>query len=138
MRMSLQHNPARTDTGEAAKRFILLLVDDDSLVLQLLSRVFLPSFDEVLTATNSLDAEILVKTNHITHLVCDHDLGANEPNGLSLIPHFRKTRPEIERAVLFTGSNITRKAVPSSIDRVVVKTADVDELYDAVLAGSRR
>jgi len=115
---------------------VVLVVDDDAQVVGALRRYLSLSFDQVLTAQNSAEAEaaLAFASPPVTHLVCDYDLGPGEPTGTMLIPRLRAAHPSIRVAVLVTGSALDLADVVPGVDRKFRKPCDVEELTRVLLS----
>ncbi|HEY3448100.1 MAG TPA: response regulator [Myxococcales bacterium] len=82
---------------------ILLLVDDEPRITDLLRLVLKRSFDEVHTATSGEAASEILDEHPVTHVVADYVLGADEPNGATLLAAWRRIHPSIRFAAILTG-----------------------------------
>lgn len=105
----------------AAKR-VLLVVDDDTNVCRALMRLLGRYFDDVVTASTSIDARSLLKKRNITHVICDYCLGKDQPLGIDLIPRWREEHPSIRHAVIFTGNDLDAVPQVLGVDKVVSKS----------------
>ncbi len=114
------------------KRGVALVVDDKILVTKAVARVLGRRFETVLTANTPQEAELHLSSNHVTHLLCDFILGDGVPTGAELIPRWRTAYPGIVRAVLFTGSVLTKIVVPPEADALLSKPMSTDELFTAL------
>jgi DNA-binding NtrC family response regulator len=111
---------------------ILLVVDDESAVCRALSRILGKLFDEVLTAMNPVEAETVLATRPVTHLVCDHWFGDAESLGYDLAVAWRAEHPGVQRLVLLTGTDTTRIEPHAAIDAIMDKTVDPEDLKKAL------
>lgn len=103
---------------------ILLIVDDESSVCRALSRIFRSCVDEVLTAFSPIEAETVLATKKITHLICDQWFGIGQPLGLDLVVKWKREHPSISRIVILTGTDVTQLEMPPDVDRIMDKTVD--------------
>ncbi len=103
---------------------VLLIVSDDRGTLQQLNSLLSPHFKNVLNARNSLEAEILVAAECVTHLICSNTTASHEPDGVALISFLREKQPEIRRAVLLADEEDGQKTVRPGVDAVITETAD--------------
>jgi len=110
---------------------IALVVDDDPTVAGVAARVLGMLFDQVIVASTPAEAEILLGSHRVTHLLCDYDLGQSQPTGAELIPQWRAAYPYIAQAVLFSGSQAEEIDLPAEVDRLLGKPATMDELLGA-------
>ncbi len=117
---------------QAKQERILLVVDDDPGVCSALIRLLGGNFDLVLTAETAAKAVSFLNTLSITHLICDYWLGSGEPQGVDLIPAWRKQYPSIRRAVLYTANDLAEIPVPISVDRILSKSDSPASLVDAI------
>ena len=107
---------------------ILLIVDDDPVMLQNLELICRAICDNVHTASNAIDAEQVFKTNRVTHLICDYELGNGLLPGTALITGWKKSFPSLQKAILFTATSIGEIDVPPEVDVVKSKEGRVEEL----------
>jgi DNA-binding NtrC family response regulator len=112
--------------------FVLLIVDDERSVCRALTRLLDRQVRRIETATNPTEAEIILKTGLITHLICDHWFGPGQPLGIDLVPKWRKLNPSILRAVVLTGMDISKLPLTEGVDRILPKVVDPDELIKAL------
>lgn len=108
---------------------VLLVVDDEPMIVRLIIRSFKNDFDEILYASTPDEAEQLLLNNHVTHFVCDNNLGPGHPAGNELINRWHSMFPELKKVVLFTGMDITTVPLEDGID-VISKTSDPQILLD--------
>jgi CheY-like chemotaxis protein len=118
---------------------ILLVLDDEATVCRSLQRVLGKTFDEILTAETPADAETILGSRAVTHLLCDHLLGPGQPTGHDLATRWRAEHPSLEQVVLLTGADVSRLEVSDAIDRVLPKTTELPDLARALdrASGSR-
>ncbi len=110
----------------------LLIVDDETSVCRALSRMLTNKVDQITYSTSSLEAQTILATQKITHLICDHWFGAGHKLGLDLAVQWRNEFSSIERVVLLTGTDTSMLDVPEEIDFILTKAADSDELLKAL------
>jgi DNA-binding NtrC family response regulator len=113
---------------EKPSKAILLIVDDESTVCRALSRVLGRSVDEVIVACTIADAETILATRNVTHLLCDHWFGPGQPLGLQQALEWKKRHPSIKKAVLLTGTDVADKSAPPGLDGIMSKSVDPEEL----------
>ena len=82
---------------------VLLILDDEPMIVRLITRWFKHDFSEIHYATTPVEAEALLASKRITHFVCDANLGPDQPQGIELINRWYPMYPDLEKAVLFTG-----------------------------------
>lgn len=85
---------------------ILLVLDDEPSIARLIIRSLRAEFSQILYAETPHEAEVLLKNNSVTHLVCDSNLGVNHPTGAELISDWYNKFLTIQKAVLFTGMDV--------------------------------
>ena len=85
-------------------------------------------FNEVFSANTIEEAERILETHDITHLVCDYNVGPTVPNGTYLIQQLRNKYPSISRALIFTTHNLDATNRPHGVDRIISKNRSVSEL----------
>lgn len=114
---------------------ILLIVDDIPEVARALRRFLAKSFDLVLIAHSSEEAERMLgdELNPPGYLVCDHFLGKGKRLGADLIPEWRRKYAHLRVAVLLTGSEVARFIAIAGIDKVFGKPLDPRELTSFLL-----
>lgn len=102
----------------------LLIIDDESSVCRALSRILSRKADEIVTAQTIADAELVLDTKDITHVLCDHLLGPGQPKGLDTAIDWKEQYPSIQKLIILTGTNAAYDSPPAGIDRVLPKTTD--------------
>ncbi len=123
------------------KQNLLIISDDDQvgrLVKKLFERDAKDSFDEILTAASSQQAEEICKYKPITSIISDYELGKNQPTGTVLIKDLRSKYSSIQAAYIYTGApGAVEKS--AEIDAVLLKTGlDFHKLIEAVVGSSLR
>jgi DNA-binding NtrC family response regulator len=107
---------------------IVLVVDDDLLIRRMLERYLRKIVGAVFVARNAAEAHAAIGQYPINILVCDFDLGKNEPNGVQLTTALRRQNPRIQRAFIFSA--IESSNIPSSnaVDEVLSKGIHLQRL----------
>lgn len=137
MRLSAHFNDVDAGPGSDCTRAgTVLILDDDARVGKSVARILLCGFDRVFTATTPSQAEALLGSNRVTHLVFDCDLGEGQPKGTDLVSRWRNEYPAIERAVIVTGSRLSEIDPPPEVDVVLSKPAARVELFAALAIDS--
>ncbi|MBN2527671.1 MAG: hypothetical protein JXR76_14865 [Deltaproteobacteria bacterium] len=108
---------------------ILLVLDDEPMIVRLITRSFRNDFAEILYAATPDEAEALLNNNRVTHFVCDANLGPNQPPGIELVNRWHSMFPTIEKAVVFTGMAIEDMRTGPGID-VISKSDSPTVLLD--------
>ena len=112
--------------------FVLLIVDDERSVCRALTRLLDRQVRRIETATNPTEAEIILRSGNITHLICDHWFGPGQPLGIDLAARWKATFPSIRRAVVLTGTDINKLPRAEGVDRILPKVVDPDELIEVL------
>ncbi len=112
---------------ESGKK-ILLVIDDESSVCRVVRRLLRDKFDDIVAAQTPADAEIVLSSRTVTHVICDHVLGPGQPYGLQLASGWKEAYPSIRKVIVLTGANLSGIAAPPGIDLVLPKTTDPAEL----------
>lgn len=113
-------------------------MDDEPRVRDALCRILAPFFGGVCSASRVEQADKLLSSQNVTHLLCDYWLGKDSPNGLELIQLWRRQYPFIERAVLITGVETRIHADPLFVDAVISKLSAPKTLLDALSGNEER
>jgi ActR/RegA family two-component response regulator len=111
----------------------LLIVDDEHTVCRALSRMLCGRFDEIVTALTPAEAELVLRSGRVTHLLCDHWFGKGQPVGLELVGGWRSRFPSLRRAVILTGTGAVEEGRPDGVDAVVPKTIEAGPLLEVLL-----
>ena len=117
---------------EKRSKTILLIVDDESTVCRALSRILKKAADEVVCACSIRDAETILASQKITHLVCDHWFGPGQPLGLQQSLKWKKNHPSIQKAILLTGTDVVSEKAPPGLDKIMSKAVDPSEIVAAL------
>ena len=128
--VDLPKDPTRVSIEKNAQT--LLIVDDDPQIRKMLVRILSDDFDEVIVAATPAEAERKLMVYTVTHLVSDFNLGQDQPPGTELVVRWRKRHRSIERAVLFTGADLTEVEVPAEVDQYFLKDIDPLEIKKAL------
>ncbi len=110
----------------------LLIVDDDELICRGVLRQLRGQFEHVYFATRPDDAERILEEFEVTTLVCDYDLGEAMPTGTELLTRWRQAYPNIRRAVIYSGADLSRIRMPEAVDTAVSKGASAEHLSFAL------
>jgi CheY-like chemotaxis protein len=111
-----------------ADRTTLLVVDDESAVGRVLRRLLRERFDEIVAVETPADAEAVLASRPVTHVVCDHCLGAGQPEGLTVASAWRAAYPSIRRLIILTGADVKNLTALPGVDLVLPKTTDPADL----------
>jgi ActR/RegA family two-component response regulator len=111
----------------------LLVLDDEEEIGRLFLRYFRKRFEAVHVCHKSADAEAILSSEPITHVIADHYLGPGEPLGADLIARWRGQFPDIRHAVIFTGSQIPGPNRIRGVDEVYYKPSGFEDLINGVL-----
>ena len=111
---------------------VLLIVDDERSVCRALTRLLDRQIRRIETATNPVEAEIILRSGRITHLICDHWFGPGQPLGMDLVSAWKQKFPSIQRAVVLTGTDINKLPAASGVDSILPKVVDPDELIEVL------
>jgi DNA-binding NtrC family response regulator len=102
----------------------LLIVDDESAVCRALRRMLNHKVDRIMTAETPEDAETVLASTIVTHLICDHYLGPGQPLGMDLAATWRTRYPALRQIVVLTGKDVDGIEAASGIDHVLPKTTE--------------
>ncbi len=102
----------------------LLIIDDEGSVRRALSRILFKYADKILTASNMTDAQLILDTDPVTHILCDQLLGPGQPTGTESAIFWKDRYPSIKKLFILTGTKIASVAAPEGIDKVLPKTTD--------------
>jgi DNA-binding NtrC family response regulator len=111
---------------------ILLVVDDESSVCRALSRILGKSVDVIASAFSPQEAETVLASKKVTHLICDHWFGEGQPLGIDLVAKWKEKYPFIRQIVLLTGTDVTRLTPQSDDILVMNKTVNPEDLIRAL------
>jgi two-component system, response regulator RegA len=121
--------------NQASSTRPLLIVDDDSTFVRVLSRALTSRGFEVITASRADEARALSRRYQPRHCVLDLKLG--EENGLRLIPELHELVPDM-RILLLTGyASIATavEAIKRGAHDYLAKPVDADAVVRALLEG---
>ncbi len=103
-----------------------------------ISRGFRHDFEQVCFATHPDEAERILAEEEVTDLICDYDLGESLPTGTELMERWRKAFPQIQKAVLYSGADLSKITLSWWIDFKISKSCPIADLYRAVLFDSQK
>jgi CheY-like chemotaxis protein len=109
---------------------VLLVVDDDFLVAQTLSKILRPYFSCIILAKSEMEAKQALE-KRITHIICDFDLGDGQRPGNELVNEWRDNY-NLKKAIILTGDNVDDVERYAGIDSVISKPADSQKILDAL------
>ncbi|MBN2526799.1 MAG: hypothetical protein JXR76_10420 [Deltaproteobacteria bacterium] len=109
---------------------VLLIIDDEASVCRALSRILSRKATEIITARSIADAELILDTREVTHVLCDHLLGPGQPKGLDNAIYWKSEYPSIEKVIVLTGTDAAFNAPPEGVDKVLPKTTDPLQLAE--------
>jgi hypothetical protein len=69
----------------------------------------------------------------VTHILCDFDLRRGDATGYLFVVLWRREFPRIERAVIFTGADVSGQQRPNEVDAVVCKADGPQAAVEALL-----
>ena len=105
----------------------MLIVDDDDLVAKTAKRVIernsLEKPDQILLASTPSQAEIILRAYRVTSVLCDYDLGKNQPKGTELVTRWRRQHASIQTAFIYTGSDVETVPKVHGIEAIFSKTS---------------
>lgn len=111
---------------------VLLIVDDERSVCRALSRLLDRKVKEILSATNSTEAETILRSGRVTHVICDHWFGPGQPLGTNLVTAWKAEYPTILKAVVLTGTDIHKLDAGDAVDKILPKVVDPADLIKAL------
>ena len=111
-------------------RSVLLVVDDESSVCRALRRLMVDRADEIVIAQTPADAETILHSKPVTHIICDHLLGPGQPKGMDIAKGWKDAFPTIRSLIILTGTDVRDLHCPETIDHVLSKTTDPVELAE--------
>ncbi len=131
----LENSP---DSGDRSTQN-LLIVDDKPDVVKTLIRYAkrVANFQNIYGVHDRLGAIGVLKEHHITHVICDWDLG-DKDTGEKLIKDWRIQLPYIKRAIILTGAsseiNLSQQDLQAiKVDAVVDKATDLKTIFETLL-----
>ena len=113
---------------------VLLIVDDEIEIGKIIQKTLRREFDEILVAVNTTEAEPLLESRSITHLVVDLFLGPDEMLGYELVRKWRPRLEDLRYVALFTGSSMELETAYDGIDAVFRKPSGYADLIAALRA----
>ena len=147
--MSFRMRKIRTHKKVKAKD-IVLVVDDYRSLARTLEKHIGSAVDEVFTAGSVWEAQYILDSVPVTHLLCDLNITVEDGSplqsgltlppvehqqsrlGFELAPYWREQHPSIQKVVIYTGEEVRDLRPPSGVDALVCKT-DIAEVLGALL-----
>ena len=118
---------------------VLIVADNTVLLdrLQIELQKYVGQF-ELVTAANGAEALALLETERISVLVTDLEMP--QIDGLELLAHMRKYRPQIPCVVMTEpdSPDITNKADRNSVAGFITKPVDANALFALIMEGLER
>ena len=116
----------------ASNNKTFLIVDDDEVFCEALSRAFIRRGFNVYTAFNVESAVNMAADNVIDYAVIDLRIG--EESGLFVVKEFNKIRPEIKMVVLTGYASIatTVEAIKLGASHYLTKPAQADDILESL------
>jgi CheY-like chemotaxis protein len=111
----------------------LLIVDDNEFVRSALQRFFKFHFAPVLVASTADEAEALMRAERPTHVLCDFNLGPNQPTGAMLIERWRREQRQLVCVVLVSGESPRDIGDVPGADAVFTKPPNLPDLLGYLL-----
>ena len=132
MKMKVKMEMKMKMIPKAKEKLIALIVDDNAQICLALARLIGTDFDEVLTTTSPGEGEEILKHHAVTHLLSDFDFGegAQTATGFDYVVRWRRQCPTIERAVVFTGADLSGIPRPAEVDAVISKVDGVEAILE--------
>ena len=97
-----------------------------------MSRLLVDSIKQIQTATTPTEAEIVLRSGRVTHVICDQWFGPGQPLGMNLVKKWKEQYETIERAVVLTGTDIAKLPATGGVDMVLPKVVEPAELIEAL------
>jgi len=108
---------------------VILIVDDEEIILRVLSRILRKEQFQIHTALSGSQALDIIKDNHIDMIICDQRMP--EMSGNKFLSIVSKEKPEIIRT-MFTGYTEVNSVIEAinkgQIAKFFTKPIDNDEL----------
>jgi DNA-binding NtrC family response regulator len=113
-----------------AEKITLLIIDDESSVCRAIKRLMRDKADEIIAVQTLQDAETVLASRGVTHVLCDHLLGPGQPRGLDIAVNWKKDYPSLKKVIILTGTRIhlNDDPLPDGIDAILPKATDPDAL----------
>lgn len=109
-----------------------LVVDDSKETVETITRILGRFFDQCYGAMNPAEAEAILQTHPVTHLVCDFNLGGEHPVGTDLVQKWRAQYPGIVRAIIFSGSQPSLIPTIPEVDEILAKPSSLSAMMAAL------
>ncbi|MCP4678683.1 MAG: response regulator [Deltaproteobacteria bacterium] len=117
---------------EKTSPVIVLAIDDEPAIGRILGRALAEHCQSFHFTTNQHDAEEILKTHEVTHVIADYFMGRDMPTGVDLIPAWRARFTSIRRAIVLSGKNLSSVPIPREVDAVVGKPCSAKDLRAAL------
>ncbi len=131
-------------------RKIVLVVDDYHSLARAFQKLIAPAVDDVYTAGGAWEAQYILDSVPVSHLLCDLNITVENDSplmsarhlptfdnfrnqlGFELALQWRKKYPSIKKVVVYTGGDLYGISKPKGVDSLVCKT-DIDDVIEALL-----
>lgn len=148
--MSFKMKKRRT-CKKVKSKAVVLVVDDYLSLARALEKQLGSIVDEVYTASGAWEAQFILESVPVSHLLCDLNLTVEDDSplmsalnlpiadsrgnklGFELAPRWRKEYASIRKVVVY-GEDVSTLSKPGGVDELVCKT-DVDQVIEALLRG---
>lgn len=110
----------------------LLVADTHIPIHKLFKRCFTSQFHEILTACNEEDAEKLIRTGNVSHIVISSQI-AETTSTRELVARWRSQFPSIQRVILHTGAGIGSLQSTTPFDAVLAKPSPKQTIEQTVM-----
>ena len=127
----MSNQPNRLTSAASKSTHSLLVADSYAPIHRLFQRCFKYQFDEVLAAENEQDAEQMIQSKDISHIVISGTIAESAPTA-ELIARWRSQYPSIERVILHTGRAISSINCLTEFDGVLSKPSTKNTMEKVV------
>ncbi|HCF62431.1 MAG TPA: hypothetical protein DFS52_31125 [Myxococcales bacterium] len=112
---------------------VLLVIEDEPSVGALFGLHLKGHFDAVFAVGCEAEAEAVLASQAVTHLVSDYHLGREHPLGTTLVARWRGRWPAIRYAAILSGEDLSAHSRPG-VDEMFLKPAGFEVLVERLKA----